>query len=187
MDERTMSPSLMFTLRTNHLGSHRGQVSFPGGMHESGDEDLIATALRECEEETGIAKETVDVWGAFTSLPTRRKDVIVYPILGYVHGQNQDEYLKPDSLNFSRNEVEEIFFVSLQELCDLKNIRSTQFRSSFGSYTLPVYLNSKHNIWGLTAMIIHHVLNTITTDSYQFCLPQPSYVNRVLFERKNKK
>ncbi|KAG1668395.1 Nucleoside diphosphate-linked moiety X motif 8 [Nymphon striatum] len=184
MDERTMSPSLIFTLRTNHLGSHKGQVSFPGGMQESDDKDLISTALRECEEETGIAQNTVDVWGASNAFPTRLKDVIVYPIVGYVHGQNQDKYLKLDSLNFSRNEVQEIFSVSLQELCDLKNIRSTEFRSKFGSYTLPVYFNSKHKIWGLTALITHNLLKVIAADSYHFHLPHMRYVNRVEHRKK---
>ena len=47
-------PTLMFTQRTSHLHDHAGQISFPGGRVDDGDEDRVATALRETEEESGL-------------------------------------------------------------------------------------------------------------------------------------
>ena len=47
-------PELIYTLRSNKVGSHGGEVSFPGGMFEKEDKDLQNTALRESQEETGF-------------------------------------------------------------------------------------------------------------------------------------
>ena len=52
-------PELIYTLRSNKVGSHGGEVSFPGGMHEEDDISLEITALRESEEETGLNRDRV--------------------------------------------------------------------------------------------------------------------------------
>jgi len=56
-------PELIYTLRSNKVGTHGGEVSFPGGMYEKEDVDLENTALRETEEETGLDKTKVNVIG----------------------------------------------------------------------------------------------------------------------------
>jgi 8-oxo-dGTP pyrophosphatase MutT (NUDIX family) len=56
-------PRLLLTQRTHHLRDHAGQISFPGGRTEAHDRDAIATALRETEEEVGLARSYVDVIG----------------------------------------------------------------------------------------------------------------------------
>jgi 8-oxo-dGTP pyrophosphatase MutT (NUDIX family) len=58
---------VLLTRRTEHLRAHAGQISFPGGRAEADDADAIATALRETEEEVGLARAHVEVIG---TLPT---------------------------------------------------------------------------------------------------------------------
>ncbi len=54
---------LLLTLRTDHLTSHAGQIAFPGGRIDAGDDGPVAAALRETEEETGIGREFVEPLG----------------------------------------------------------------------------------------------------------------------------
>src|SRR5256885_2799629 len=62
--------SIVFTKRTDDLPRHPGEISFPGGMRHDDDSDLLATALRETEEELGLSRELVDVLGPLEPLPT---------------------------------------------------------------------------------------------------------------------
>lgn len=62
--------SLLFTQRTMHLKDHQGQISFPGGVKDSGDSDLLATALRETQEEIGLKPEEAEVLGTLAPVAT---------------------------------------------------------------------------------------------------------------------
>ena len=64
-------PELIYTLRSNKVGTHGGEVSFPGGMYEEEDGDLKFTALRESEEETGLDISKVDVLGPTDTVVSR--------------------------------------------------------------------------------------------------------------------
>lgn len=61
---------LLFTQRTMHLKDHQGQISFPGGVRDPGDRDLLATALRETQEEIGLNPEIVEILGNLSPLAT---------------------------------------------------------------------------------------------------------------------
>src|SRR3972149_2333338 len=67
---------LLFTRRTKNVETHRGQVSFPGGRVEPGDEDAVAAALRETHEEIGVRPEDVRGLGSMDSLLTARRYII---------------------------------------------------------------------------------------------------------------
>src|ERR671936_2745454 len=54
---------LLFTRRTETVLTHKGQISFPGGQREEGDDTLVETALRETSEEIGLEPHSVDVLG----------------------------------------------------------------------------------------------------------------------------
>src|SRR5450759_2329694 len=60
---RGHGPTVLFTQRTAHLNEHAGQISFPGGRPEQSDPDPAFSALREAEEEVGLARSRVEVLG----------------------------------------------------------------------------------------------------------------------------
>ncbi|KAJ1366207.1 Nudix hydrolase 3, variant 2, partial [Parelaphostrongylus tenuis] len=86
--------SILFTKRSIHLKSHRGEVCFPGGKMED-DETIEEAALREAHEEIGIEPSSVDVWGCLTPVFTRNLTSTVVPIVGHI----AHETLKPENVN----------------------------------------------------------------------------------------
>ncbi|XP_048729331.1 mitochondrial coenzyme A diphosphatase NUDT8-like isoform X2 [Ostrea edulis] len=162
-------PSLLFMVRSNLIPAHRGEVSFPGGMMDNTDQDLITTALRETQEEIGLEIPREAVWGSLQSLPSRNGETLVTPIIASF-GELQENQLR-----LNKDEVESIFTRKIVSLCDSKNVGSTQFRrgklpSLQSGYTLPVYLGGGHRIWGLTAVILHMFLPVLAPGLYKFKL-----------------
>ncbi|MEZ3159054.1 CoA pyrophosphatase [Microbacterium sp. BWT-B31] len=74
---------LLLLARATTLRSHAGQVAFPGGRSEDSDEDIVATALREAQEETGLDPAGVDVLGVLRPLPLAYSLHVVTPVLGW--------------------------------------------------------------------------------------------------------
>ena len=95
-------PELIYTLRSNKVGSHGGEVSFPGGMYEEQDQDLRYTALRESEEETGLDVKKVDIIGPIDTVVSRF-NISVTPYVGIVPNDIE--------LNDSSDEIEACFKV----------------------------------------------------------------------------
>jgi 8-oxo-dGTP pyrophosphatase MutT (NUDIX family) len=102
--QREHGLTVLLTRRTSHLRDHAGQISFPGGRAEASDADAIDTALRETEEEVGLARRHVEVIGA---LPIYRTvtHYDVTPIVALVH--------PPFELAIDAHEVAEAFEVPL--------------------------------------------------------------------------
>ena len=134
--------TVLFTQRTAELRSHAGQVSFPGGRAESGDASAEVTALREAEEEVGLARERVEVIGRLPDYRTRT-GYRISPVIGLVTPPLE---LRPDP-----REVAEVFEVPLSFLLDLRNRqrRTREYQGrEVGFY---VFEYGAHTIWGATA------------------------------------
>uniref|UniRef100_A0A672IR60 Nudix (nucleoside diphosphate linked moiety X)-type motif 8 n=1 Tax=Salarias fasciatus TaxID=181472 RepID=A0A672IR60_SALFA len=149
-------PAFLFTLRSSTLkGRHKGDVSFAGGKSDPSDRDVVTTALREAKEELGVTVAAEQVWGVLKPL----RDVtgmMVAPVLANL-GPLEELTFKPNP-----GEVEEIFTISLSHLCNPKNRGYTHFRvGSKYAYTLPVFPNGKHRVWGLTAVALEQTLKVI--------------------------
>ena len=74
----------VFTKRREDMRRHPGEISFPGGRRDPEDADLLATALREAEEEIGLAPGDVEVLGALQPTPTIATGYAVYPFVGLI-------------------------------------------------------------------------------------------------------
>jgi len=134
--------TLLFTQRTTHLRSHSGQVAFPGGRAEPGDASAEFTALREAEEEIGLAPASVEVLARLPDYRTRT-GFRVTPVVGLL--------TPPLSLTPDPHEVAEIFEVPLAFLMDQRNCqrRTREFLGQTVGYYVFEYQNRV--IWGATA------------------------------------
>jgi 8-oxo-dGTP pyrophosphatase MutT (NUDIX family) len=133
---------VLFTQRTTQLKAHSGQVSFPGGRAEPGDASPEFTALRESQEEIGLAPERVEILARLPDYHTRT-GFRVTPIVGLLTPPLE---LAPDP-----REVAEVFEVPLAFLLDPGNhLRRTR---EFKGQTVGFYeMNfGERTIWGATA------------------------------------
>jgi 8-oxo-dGTP pyrophosphatase MutT (NUDIX family) len=138
--------TVLFTQRTAHLRAHSGQVSFPGGRAEPGDASPEDTALRESEEEIGLARSRVEVLGRLPEYFTRT-GFRVTPVVGLIEPPLQ---LTPDP-----GEVEAVFEVPLAFLLDTQNHQrhTREFEgATVGYYAMPYRTaEGERHIWGATA------------------------------------
>ena len=108
--------TILMTRRSDDLTHHAGQVSFPGGRMEDADSDIVETALRETEEEVGIARHRVTVLGQMPPTPTVT-GYAVTPTVGLI-----EEKLE---LTLDPGEVAGVFEVPLEYLMDARNYRES--------------------------------------------------------------
>jgi len=134
--------SVLLTQRTAHLSAHAGQISFPGGRIEAADADAIDAALRETEEEVGLARQHVSVVGRLDTYITGTGFEIT-PIVGIV--------APPYNLTIDPYEVAEAFEVPLSYVLDTGNHRRTERESAGRTRVFFVLPYEGRNIWGATA------------------------------------
>ncbi len=137
--------TVIFTRRARHLADHAGQISFPGGRVEPGDRDPAATALREAEEEIGLAADRVEVLGCLGYFDTTT-GFSVAPVGGLV--------APPLALTRDAFEVAEVFEVPLSFLLDPKNRRRELRRRRGRTREVWVFDYRGHSIWGATARMV---------------------------------
>lgn len=143
---------VVYTLRSEHLPSHKGQVAFPGGKRH-GDEELVDTALRESAEEIGLLPSDVEVLGCLDDVSTMAGQFLITPWVG----------LLPAGYRFEANprEVDDIFTVSLSRLGDSRHHTSTSREWGGNSYRLPAITAGRHEIWGATHQITLNFLDLV--------------------------
>jgi len=138
------SLNVILIKRTNVGKRHRKEMSFPGGKFDSNlDNSLQDTALRETEEEIGVSKEYIKIFGCLDDLPTTTRYIIT-PFVGLI--QSGAQLKKQDT------EVEEIYQIPMDFFSNQQNFTETYFE--MGSKKFPIYRYPKYNVWGATAHLI---------------------------------
>ena len=149
---RRNDPTLLFTVRTETLPSHSGQISFPGGSIDPDDLSPAHTALREAHEEIGIDPDAVDVLGELDTFPTYVTGFNVTPVVGFIEDRPK---ITPNP-----HEVAEVLWVPLGELDEA--IRSEPgFVHRGQTYPTEAWVWNDHVIWGVTARIIRLFLHRL--------------------------
>ena len=143
---------IVLTVRSENLNSHAGQVSLPGGSEEDIDADVIATALRESEEEIGLARGEVEVIGRLgdMALPSGFQ---ITPIVGLIE----------PGLEFipCPIEVAEIFHVPLALIMNADAYNATSMSYDSQSRRILELQYEQFRIWGATATILHSLARAI--------------------------
>ncbi|MDE0004829.1 MAG: CoA pyrophosphatase [Rhodospirillaceae bacterium] len=153
--ERPAGLTLLFTERSPNLKDHPGQVSFPGGRIEKGDDGPVAAAVREAGEEVGLERRLVTVAGCLDDLLTVT-GFLVTPVVAFV-----DSAYRPVA---DGREVAEVFEVPLKYFLDERNIRSTH-RERLGTRIRVYEIDFEgHRIWGATASILVQFLSLISDE-----------------------
>ena len=141
--------SLLLTKRANYIGTHSGQISFPGGKFEKSDLNLKETALRETFEEVGVWKKAIQVIREITEVYIPPSNFSVTPFIGIL---NYKPVLKLNS------EVAKIIEVPFSDLLDDNNIASISITNSYmKDTTVPCFNIDGSVIWGATAMILSEI------------------------------
>jgi 8-oxo-dGTP pyrophosphatase MutT (NUDIX family) len=143
----------VFMQRPVYDGIHSGQISFPGGKVEPNDENIIHTALREANEETGVVPEKISVINTLTPLFIPVSNILVTPVVGWTNE-------KP----FFKHQSEEVDFLIEADLKRFQypDIIKTKPLSIRGKMIDVKYFDyDGHVIWGATAMILNELLTII--------------------------
>jgi 8-oxo-dGTP pyrophosphatase MutT (NUDIX family) len=149
---RDNGPTVLLTQRTDHLSSHAGQVAFPGGRIDAGDIDAVDAALREAEEETGLARSFVEPLGFLDTYMT----VTAYHVVPVVALIKPGFVITPQP-----DEVSIVFEVPLRFLMAPENHEkhSREWQGKVRYYYAMPYEN--HYIWGATAGMIRNLYDRL--------------------------
>ena len=145
---------LVFAQRTDRVGHHKGQISFPGGVVRPDDPSLLATALRECEEEIGLAPQAVEALGTLDDTETVATQFVITPFVGLI---GDPPAWRPDG-----EEIEKVIEVPLAALLEDGSFRVETWERAGGTRSVYFFDYQGETIWGATARILKHYLELVT-------------------------
>jgi 8-oxo-dGTP pyrophosphatase MutT (NUDIX family) len=142
-------PHLLFTQRTHTVRDHQGQISFPGGVQDREDQDLLSTALRETEEEIGLTPRVVEVLGALNPVAT----VTGYWITPFVGLIPYPYEFRPNPL-----EVRRLLMQPVKEFLPPERWRTGDYHYKGRVVRVCCWHLGSTTIWGATARIVLNLL-----------------------------
>jgi 8-oxo-dGTP pyrophosphatase MutT (NUDIX family) len=146
--------SLVLTKRSDALSRHAGEISFPGGIRHDEDATAADTALRETEEELGIAPREVEILGALPPVHTFVSGILIVPFVGLLAGRPA---FRPNP-----GEIAEVLEYPLEALAGAEH--EVEWSRADVVYRGYAYEMGDHTIWGATARIVHSFLEIIGRD-----------------------
>lgn len=145
---------LLFTKRSDQVKYHKGEISFPGGVVDEEDLELISTAIREAHEEIGLRECDIQIVGVLDDIVTIT-EFIVTPIIGL--------FPYPYPFKVSEMEISELIEVPLSSLLDRNCFSEREIFRGGQKEIVYAYQYGKHMIWGATARILKQFLDLITS------------------------
>lgn len=146
---------VVLTKRTTLVTMNQGQISFPGGGRERGNENLLATALRESFEEIGLDPCHVEVFGRIDDFWTRNGQLFVAGFVGLI-----DPLASPYPWRAAEKEVAEILEVPVRHLLDPANVTVGEPRQVNDQlWPNETFLFREHRVYGATARALRNVLD----------------------------
>ncbi|MGH2709982.1 MAG: NUDIX hydrolase [Actinomycetota bacterium] len=147
--ERDSSPpALLLTVRSQEVRDHKGEISFPGGVRHSEDQDLLTTAMRETEEELGIPADGYEVLGALPHVDTVVSGYVIVPFVAVLHDMPE--------LDPSPAEIAEVLEMEVEQLDRVEEEVRLGASPGWFAYTV-----DHHTVWGATGRIVNSFLETL--------------------------
>jgi 8-oxo-dGTP pyrophosphatase MutT (NUDIX family) len=137
---------IAFIKRTEYEGPYSGQISFPGGIYKQDDSSLIDTALRETEEEIGIASDHAIILGALSPLHIPITNIFVHPFVAY--------YEHEPIFQIDEKEVSYMIIANLKSFIDLNNRKKEKWTLFGQEIEVPFFQLDGNKILGATAMML---------------------------------
>lgn len=147
-------PALLFTVRSDQVREHKGEISFPGGVRHAEDAELLATAVRETEEELGLRPESYEVLGALPPVDTVVTGYVIVPFVAMVRGRPE---MEP-----SPAEIAEVLELEVERLAEVEEEVTLEGGRGWFAYPL-----DGHTVWGATGRIVHAFLEALRGAGWQ--------------------
>jgi 8-oxo-dGTP pyrophosphatase MutT (NUDIX family) len=146
-------PVLVFAQRSDRVGQHAGQISFPGGRIDAGDRDDLHAALREAEEEVGLPPSAVEPLGALDDTETFATQFVITPWVGVVRAP---VVWRPDG-----HEIDTVIEVPVAALLARGCFRVERWARNGVTRDVYFYDYQGTTIWGATARILKQYLDLV--------------------------
>jgi len=144
---------LVFAQRTDRVGHHAGQISFPGGRIDPDDADDLAAALREAHEEVGLEPARVEPLGLLDDTETVATQFVITPFVGVVRG--------PVAWQPDGEEIEKVIEVPVAALLERGCFRVERWERDGVARDVYFYDYRGDTIWGATARILKQYLDLV--------------------------